>query len=76
MYIVIGGDGKEYGPKASVEVSDWIAEGRLNAQSQIKEQGDDEWKVLGTGGSPAGFPVGNGSTAAGANSENSRSPSL
>ncbi|MDE0721668.1 MAG: GYF domain-containing protein, partial [Dehalococcoidia bacterium] len=48
MYIVIGGDGKEYGPKASVEVRDWIAEGRLNAQSQIKEQGDDEWKVLGS----------------------------
>jgi len=48
MYIVIGGDGKEYGPKASVEVRDWIAEGRLNAQSQIKEQSDDEWKVLGS----------------------------
>ena len=47
MYIVIGGDGKEYGPKASVEVRDWIREGRLNALSQIKEQGDDEWKVLG-----------------------------
>ena len=46
MYIVIGGDGKEYGPKASVEVSDWIREGRLNLQSQIKEQGDDEWKVF------------------------------
>ena len=48
MYIVIGGDGKEYGPKASVEVRDWIREGRLNALSQIKEQGDDEWKVLGS----------------------------
>ena len=47
MYNVIGGDGKEYGPKASVEVRDWIREGRLNALSQIKEQGDDEWKVLG-----------------------------
>ena len=47
MYIVIGGDGKEYGPKASAEVRDWIREGRLNALSQIKEQGDDEWKVLG-----------------------------
>jgi|TARA_B100000959_G_C14848671_1_gene569148 hypothetical protein len=48
MYIVIGGDGKEYGPKAYVEVRDWITEGRLNAQSQIKEQGDNEWKVLGS----------------------------
>ena len=48
MYIVIGGDGKEYGPKASVEGRDWIREGRLNALAQIKEQGDDEWKVLGS----------------------------
>ena len=36
MYFLIGGDGKEYGPKAAVEVREWIAEGRLNAQSKIK----------------------------------------
>ena len=47
MYIVIGGDGKEYGPKAEVEVREWITEGRLNAVSRIKEAGEDEWQALG-----------------------------
>ncbi len=46
MYFLIGGDGKEYGPKAAVEVREWIAEGRLNAQSQIKPQGEEEWVQL------------------------------
>ena len=48
MYIVIGGDGKEYGPKAEVEVHEWIVQDRLNATSQIKEVGSDEWKALGS----------------------------
>ncbi len=48
MYIVIGGDGREYGPKAVVEVEEWIVQGRLNAASRIKEVGSDEWKTLGT----------------------------
>ena len=46
MYFLIGGDGKEYGPKAAVEVREWIAEGRLNAQSEIKPQGEEEWVKL------------------------------
>ena len=46
MYFLIGGDGNEYGPKAAVEVREWIAEGRLNAQSQIKPQGEEEWVQL------------------------------
>ena len=48
MYFLIGGDGKEYGPKAAVEVREWIAEGRLNAQSQIKPQSETEWVQLGS----------------------------
>ena len=48
MYFLIGGDGKEYGPKAAVEVREWIAEGRLNAQSQIMPQGEEEWVKLGS----------------------------
>ena len=47
MYIVIGGDGREYGPKAEVEVVDWIVQGRLNSDSRVKEVGSDEWKTLG-----------------------------
>ena len=48
MYFLIGGDGKEYGPKAAVEVREWIAEGRLNAQSQIKPQDETAWVLLGS----------------------------
>ena len=45
-YFIIGGDGKEYGPKPDSEVREWIAEGRLNAQSQIRRQADANWKIL------------------------------
>ena len=45
-YFIIGGDGKEYGPKPDSEVREWIAEGRLNAQSQIRRQSDANWTVL------------------------------
>ena len=48
MYIVIGGDGREYGPKVEVEVVEWIVQGRLNAASRIKEVGSNEWQTLGT----------------------------
>ena len=42
QYIIIGGDGREYGPKDETEVREWIEQGRLNALSQIKEVGEDE----------------------------------
>ena len=45
-YFIIGGDGKEYGPKPDSEVREWIAAGRLNTQSQIREQSDPNWRVL------------------------------
>ena len=45
-YFIIGGDGKEYGPKPDSEVREWIAEGRLNAQSQIRRQSDANWRAL------------------------------
>ena len=45
-YFIIGGAGREYGPKPDSEVREWIAEGRLNAQSQIRGQADANWKTL------------------------------
>ena len=48
QYIIIGGDGREYGPKDETEVREWIEQGRLNALSQIKEVGEDEWVSLGS----------------------------
>jgi len=47
MYLIIGGDGKEYGPKPKTEIQSWIREGRANANSQIKALGEYEWKALG-----------------------------
>ena len=48
QYIIIGGDGREYGPKDETEVREWIQQGRLNALSQIKEVSEDEWVSLGS----------------------------
>ena len=48
QYIIIGGDGREYGPKDETEVREWIEQGRLNALSQIKEVGEHEWVSLGS----------------------------
>jgi uncharacterized membrane protein len=46
MYIIIGGDGKEYGPVSGEDLRKWIAEGRLNAQSLAKAEGDAEFRPL------------------------------
>ena len=48
MYIIIGGDGKEYGPVSGDDLRKWIAEGRLNAQSLAKGEGDAEFRQLDT----------------------------
>jgi len=45
-YTIIGGDGKEYGPVTEIDIRLWIAEGRLNAQSQAKAEGDAEFRPL------------------------------
>jgi hypothetical protein len=48
MYIIIGGDGKEYGSVTAEDLRKWIAEGRLNAQSLAKAEGDAEFRPLST----------------------------
>ena len=47
-YFIIGGDKKEYGPITAGDVRQWIAEGRLNAQSLAKAEGEASWSALGT----------------------------
>ena len=49
-YTIIGGDQKEYGLVSLEDMCKWIAEGRLNAQSLAKAEGDPEFRPL------AGFP--------------------
>jgi hypothetical protein len=46
-YIIIGADGKEYGPVTDADVRQWIAEGRLNAHSRAKAESDAEFRPLG-----------------------------
>lgn len=50
MYKIIGGDQKEYGGLSAEDMRKWIAEGRLNAQSLTKAEGDEDFRPLG------GFP--------------------
>ena len=45
-YLIIGGDGKEYGPVTSADVRQWLAEGRLNAQSLAKAESDADFRAL------------------------------
>jgi hypothetical protein len=45
-YTIIGGDGKEYGSVLGEDLRRWIAEGRLNAQSLAKAEGDAEFRPL------------------------------
>src|ERR1035437_621376 len=45
-YIISGGDGKEYGPVTTNDVRQWLAEGRLNAQSLVKAESDAEFRPL------------------------------
>lgn len=45
-YKIIGGDRKEYGPVTAEELRNWLAEGRLNAQSLARAEDSAEWKPL------------------------------
>ena len=47
-YKIIGGDNKEYGPISPEDIRQWIAEGRLGAQTPIKSDTDTAWRTLGT----------------------------
>jgi type II secretory pathway pseudopilin PulG len=49
-YTIIGGDQKQYGLVTADDVRRWIADGRLNAQSLMKAEGDAEFRPL------PGFP--------------------
>ncbi len=47
MYKIIGADGKEYGPVTTEQLRDWITQGRANAQTQVRPEGDTDWIALG-----------------------------
>ncbi len=45
-YKILGADGKEYGPVTSEVLKQWVAEGRLNAQSRVQPENTTDWKTL------------------------------
>jgi hypothetical protein len=46
MYNIIGNDRKQYDSISEGMMRQWIAEGRLNAQSLVQVMGETEWKPL------------------------------
>lgn len=48
MYSIIGGDGKTYGPVPPSEIERWIREGRADAHTKVRREGESDWRELGT----------------------------
>ncbi|MCI0533622.1 MAG: DUF4190 domain-containing protein [Verrucomicrobiales bacterium] len=46
MYKILGADQKEYGPASAAQVRQWLADGRVTAQTKLMAEGSSEWKVL------------------------------
>ncbi len=46
MYKIIGADQKEYGPITLEQMRQWMAEGRVNAQTLIWSETSNNWKPL------------------------------
>src|ERR1022692_1024009 len=47
MYKIIGTDQKECGPVTPEQIRQWIAEGRVNAQTKVQSGESADWKCLG-----------------------------
>jgi hypothetical protein len=60
MYKIIGTDQQEYGPVSADDIRQWIADGRITAQTNAIAEGGTEWKPL------AAFPEFAGALAAAA----------
>jgi len=64
MYRIIGADGNEYGPISLEQMRQWIADGRVNAQTRVQAAGVADWKTAAEfpelGFAPAGSVPGAG----------------
>lgn len=47
MYKIIGNDGKTYGPATAEQIRSWIAQGRVEARTNVLPAGAVEWTILG-----------------------------
>jgi hypothetical protein len=46
MYRIIGANQVEYGPITADQLRQWIAEGRADANTRVKIDGTEDWRVL------------------------------
>jgi hypothetical protein len=46
MYFLIGADGREYGPFSAEQIRDWVTQGRANAHSRLRRDGETTWQAL------------------------------
>jgi hypothetical protein len=46
QYIIIGGDGNEYGPVTAAEVANWVSTGRANGDTRVRLESTTEWSCL------------------------------
>ncbi len=49
MYTIIGADEREYGPVTEEQIRQWVAEGRVDAQTKVRQErnGPAGWRALG-----------------------------
>ena len=48
MYRIIGANGQQYGPVNAEQISHWLAENRVNAQTLMQSEGGQDWRPLGS----------------------------
>jgi hypothetical protein len=46
MYFLIGGDGREYGPFTAEQIREWVGQGRANAHSRVRRDGETNWQAF------------------------------
>jgi hypothetical protein len=46
MFKIIGADQKEYGPVSTEQLRQWVVEGRANGLTQVRKEGETDWKPL------------------------------
>jgi uncharacterized RDD family membrane protein YckC len=46
MFIIIGGDGREYGPVTAEQIRTWIKAGRANLETRARADGTTDWRTL------------------------------
>lgn len=46
MFIILGADGREYGPVKARLVHEWLAEGRATLQTKARRSGTTDWQTL------------------------------